>query len=147
MNSFMPSLIDVDLVTVIMAYLLICQGGNGTVVFAFAQGVAVDLFSGGVMGFFTFLYLVTFLCLFVGARFFDLLSPKGQIILILITVFFKQILLLGLLKAFSLEMSLPPSLLLRFALSALLAGLAAPLVFSVFNLMGFGASRDLKEEE
>ena len=147
MNHFMPGLIDVDLVTVIMSYLLIRQGSNGAVVFAFVQGIAVDLFSGSVMGFYTFLYLVTFLCLFIGARFFDLLTSKGQIILIFLTVFLKQILLLALLKAFSLEMSLPSSLPLPFALSALLAGLVAPLVFSMFNQMGFAAASDLEEEE
>ena len=146
MNYFMPGLIDVDLVTVIMSYLLIRQGSNVAVIFTFVQGIIIDLFSGSVMGLHTFLYLVTFLCLFIGARFFDLLTSKGQVILIFLTVFLKQILLLALLRAFSLEMSVPPSLLSPFALSALLSGLVAPLVFSMFHHMGFAAARDLEEE-
>ncbi|MCJ7595099.1 MAG: hypothetical protein MUO52_10060 [Desulfobacterales bacterium] len=146
MNHFMPHLFDVDLVTVIMAYLLIRQGSGWTAIFALVQGMAVDIFSAGVVGLFTFLYLVTFLSLVLGGRFFDLLSLKGQIILISLAVFLKQILLLGLLKAFSFEITVSFFSLLPFALSALFAGLAGPLVFCLLNhIMGMGSARDLEE--
>ena len=145
-NHFRPHLFDLDLVTLIMAYLLMRQGSGWTAVFALVQGMAVDIFSAGVTGLFTFLYLVIFLSLVFGGRFFDLLSSKGQVILISLAVFLKQILFLSLLKAFSFEISLSLSLLVPFALSALLSGLAGPFVFYLLNHLQMGSEKDLEEE-
>ena len=61
MNYVMPGSLDVDLVIVAMAYILIRHGTTGAAIFVFVQGLVLDFFSAGVLGLFTFLYLMAFL--------------------------------------------------------------------------------------
>ncbi len=79
-----------DLVTIIIAYLLIYYGTAGAVIFAIGQGFLIDTFSSGLLGLFTLLYLITFLSIKLGSFFFDLYSSRGQIFLIFIAVFLKD---------------------------------------------------------
>ncbi len=123
----------VDLVTVIIAYLLIYFGTAGAVIFALGQGFLIDTFSSGLLGLFTLLYLITFLSIKFGSNFFDLDSLRGQIFLIFIAVFLKEIFLIAFLKAFAMEIFISLTDLLSFVTSALFSGLIAPLLFFVFN--------------
>jgi hypothetical protein len=50
------NLADLDLLTILIAYLFLFYGQTATVVFVFGQGILIDLFSGGLNGLFTFLY-------------------------------------------------------------------------------------------
>ncbi len=123
----------VDLVTIIIAYLLIYFGTAGAVIFAIGQGFLIDTFSSGLLGLFTLLYLITFLSIKFGSFFFDLDSLRGQIFLIFIAVFLKEIFLIAFLKAFAMEIFMSLTDLLSFMTSALFSGLIAPLLFFVFN--------------
>ncbi len=70
----------------------------------------IDLLSAGFLGLFALLYVISFLCLELGARFFDLRSAQGQFILVGLVVFFKELFLVGLLDAFAFEVVLSASL-------------------------------------
>jgi len=133
MNDIMPGSLDVDLVIVAMAYILIRHGTTGAAIFVFVQGLVVDLFSAGVLGLFTFLYLVAFLTVHFGSRFFDILSPKGQVILIAIAVFLKHILFVSFLQAFPMVIAISSPSFLSFAVSAIATGLVAPFFFYLFR--------------
>jgi rod shape-determining protein MreD len=136
MNYVMPGSLDVDLVIVAMAFLLVRQGTTGAAIFGFVQGLVVDIYSAGVLGLFTFLYLIAFLAVHYGSRFFDIYSAKGQVILVAIAVFLKHILFVAFLQAFPMviaRFSYPAFL--PFALSAVATGLVAPIFFYLFRAL------------
>ena len=135
----------IDLVTIIIAYLLIYFGTAGAVIFALGQGFLIDTFSSGLLGLFTLLYLLTFLSIKYGSLFFDLDSVRGQIFLIFIAVFLKEIFLIAFLKTFTMEIFISLTDLLSFVTSALFSGLIAPLLFFVFNQISRVLIRKEKE--
>ena len=145
MNTVMPSFLDLDLVAIILSYLLIHQGRGGACAFAFVQGMLIDLFSAGIVGLFSLLYLALFLSIDLGRGFFDLFSVRGQIILISLGVFLKQVLFVVLLGFFSLGFHASSSILLSFALSALGTGVLAPFVFYILDHTGGGHSKAVPE--
>jgi rod shape-determining protein MreD len=145
MNGIMPGSLDVDLVIVAMAYILIQHGTTGAAVFVFVQGFVVDLFSAGILGLFTLLYLVAFLAIHFGSRFFDILSSKGQIILITMAVFLKHILFVAFLKAFPMVIAFSSPSLLSFAVSAMATGLVAPFLFHLFRTVAGTPTGGLQE--
>jgi rod shape-determining protein MreD len=144
-NQIMPGFLDMDLVIVLTAYILIRHGACGAAIFVFVQGILVDLFSAGILGLYTLIYLLAFLSINFGCRFFDLLSPRGQISLIALAVFLKQILFLAAMEAFSLEIILSASVFLSFALSAIVTGLIAPAIFYIFNHIEGVSTRGIQQ--
>ena len=137
--------LDVDLVTIMMAYLLTGNGKTGTGVFAFFQGILVDIYSAGLLGLFGVLYLVVFLGIYLGGRFFDPHSPRGLVILVSLAVSLKGALLVALLDAFSLEMVTSSATFLSMAVSALCTGLIAPFLFYVLNQTKKSLVKDTQE--
>ena len=125
--------LDIDLVTVMIGYLLIHSGRAGACVYAFFLGLLVDLFAAGVPGLFALLYMLVFLTIELGSRFFDLQTVKGPMILVFVGALVRQLCLVGLLDIFAYQVHFSSSLLLGFAVSAALTGLIAPFVFSLFG--------------
>ena len=125
--------LDIDLVTVMIAYLLIHSGRTGACVYAFFLGMLVDLFAAGVRGLFTLLYMVVFLTVELGSRFFDLQTIKGPMILVFLGALVRQLCLVGLLYIFAYQVHFSSTLFLGFAVSAVVTGLIAPFVFSLFD--------------
>jgi len=123
----------VDLVVVIIAYLMVYYGETGTGIFAFGQGILIDIFSGGILGLFTLLYLIIFFSIKLGSRPLYLLSAGGQIIIVLLAVLLKEILIISFSYLFSLEIVFSFSDILMFASSAIFSGLIAPIIFYFFN--------------
>jgi len=134
-NDLAPLFFDIDLVIVITASLLVRSGSAGAAIFAFGQGMFIDLLSAGFLGFFALLYVVSFLCLELGSRFFDLRSVQGQFILVGLVVFIKELVLVGLLDAFAFEVVLSASLFFWFGASAFFTGLIAPLISSILKMI------------
>jgi rod shape-determining protein MreD len=132
-NDLAPVFFDMDLVIVITASLLIRSGSAGAAIFAFGQGMLIDLLSAGFLGFFALLYVISFLCLELGARFFDLASVQGQFLLVGLVVLVKEFVLVGLLDAFGFEVVLSASLFFWFGASAFFTGLIAPLLSSILK--------------
>lgn len=144
-NYIKLSLFDVDLVIIIMTYLLVVYGEIGAGIFALSQGILIDIFSGGLLGLFTLLYLTVFLGMNLGSRLFDLRSARGQVIVISLAVLLKGILLISLLNIFSLERHLSSSVLWVFAASALCSGLIGPFVFYLFNHLKYFFTKGIRE--
>ena len=144
-NDLAPLFFDIDLVIVITASLLIRSGSAGAAIFAFGQGMLIDLLSAGFLGLFALLYVISFLCLELGARFFDLRSVQGQFILVGLVVFIKELVLVGLLDVFAFEVVLSASLFFWFAASAFFTGLIAPLISSMLKTVQIRTGGESKE--
>jgi len=144
-NEIAPVFFDIDLVVVFTACLLMGSGSAGAAVFAFGQGMIIDVLSAGFLGLFALIYVVAFLCLELGARFFDLRSAQGQFLLVGLVVFLKQLFLVGLLDVFAFEVVLSASLFFWFGASALFTGLIAPLIFGILNILQLRIAGETKE--
>ncbi len=125
--------LDLDLLTIITAYFFMSHGQTSAVTFAIGQGFLIDLFSGGLHGLFSFLYLSVFCAIYLGSRFFHLEGAKGQVTVISLAVLLKKILFLIILMTFSLDMVFPESFLLISGASVIATGLTAPVVFYLFD--------------
>jgi rod shape-determining protein MreD len=135
MNLAGADILDLDLFSVMIAYLFLIYGRVPAATFAFGQGLLIDIFSGGIHGLFTFIYLSIFGCIYLGSRLFNLEYPKGQILLISSVVLLKRILLLLMLGTFSQEVFFPRFFLLVSVVSALGTGIVAPFIFYLFSLL------------
>lgn len=149
MKHITLSFFDVDLVIIILAYLLVSYGETGAGIFAISQGLLIDIFSVGQLGLFTFLYLALFLAFIIGSRLFDLHSQRGQILIISLAVFLKEILFITLLKILSLEIIVSFSVFFAFVTSAIFSGLIGPFIFYLFNHLNqfyMGRLRGISDE-
>ena len=90
-----------DLPAIETAYIFYLFGNTAACIFALWQGLFIDLFSGGMNGLFTLLYLTVFAGISFGSRFFNLQSPKGQCVILIIAVTTKNLFLFSMLAAFS----------------------------------------------
>ena len=133
MNRIRLDLFDVDLVIIIITYLLVIYAQTGAGIFALSQGLLIDIFSGGLLGLFTLIYLTLFLGINLGSRFLDLSAVRGQVIIISLAVFLKGILLIFFLNIFSFEIQVSSSVFCAFATSAVCSGLVGPFVFYLLN--------------
>jgi len=136
---------DVDIVIILIAYLLVFYGETGAGIFAFGLGLVIDVFSGGVPGLFTFLYLVVFLAIKLASRPLDLLSTGGQMATVSMAVLLKKGLMVILLYMFSLEITFSFSDFLLFVFSAICSSLIAPFLFyflDFLNRLPIGADRE-----
>ena len=127
------NLFDVDLVIIMITYLLAIHAETGAGIFALSQGLLIDIFSGGLLGLFTLLYLTLFLGINLGSRLLDLSAVRGQVIIISLAVLLKGILLIFLLNIFSFEIQVSSSVFCAFAASAVCSGLVGPFVFYLLN--------------
>ncbi|MGE5839420.1 MAG: hypothetical protein ACM34H_05755 [Deltaproteobacteria bacterium] len=144
-NDLAPVFFDIDLVVVITASLLLRSGSAGAAIFAFGQGMLIDLLSAGFLGLFSLLYVISFLCLELGARLFDLASVQGQFILVGLVVLIREFVLVGLLDAFAFEVVLSASLFFWFGASAFFTGLIAPLISSILKAVDIRSGGESKE--
>lgn len=122
-----------DFLTILMVYLFLFHGHTVAVTFAFSQGFLIDLFSGGLHGLYTALYLIVFAAISISARFFNLLNITVQIFVVLLAVLLKDMLFLVMLKAFSPDINITKSFLLTSGAFAVVTALIAPIVFYLFN--------------
>ena len=127
------SYFDLDLIAIFIAYLFLFYGQIPVGVFAFGQGLLIDVMSCGLHGCFTLLYLGVFWSVYLGCKFFDLKEIRGQVIIISIAVFLKKILFFVLLIVFSLEVDFSWSFPLISVASAIVTGFVAPFIFFLIN--------------
>jgi rod shape-determining protein MreD len=143
-NFVGSDLFELDFLTIIIAYFLLYYGQTAAVTFAFGQGLLIDLFSGGLKGLFTFIYLGVVGAIYLGSRFFNLQYPQGQGLMICLAVLAKKLLLLIVLSGFSTEPFFSRSFMLMSLTSAIGTGLMGPLVFCLFTRL-WGVSKDAHE--
>ncbi len=130
-----PELFELDLLTILIAYLFCFYGDVGAGLFAVGQGLLIDLFSGGFHGLFSSLYLSVLAAIYFGSLFFDLQTPRGQILLVSLGVVVKKILFFMLIKTFITGAWFSESFLWISAASVLCTGLPAPLFFRLFDYL------------
>jgi rod shape-determining protein MreD len=133
MNHLRPVLWDIDLVTVTLGYLLMAFGGTKAGIFAFVLGILMDIFSAGLLGLFTLIYLLAVLLIKLGSNLFDLSSAGGQMLIVTITVFLEKMLFLVLLYLFSFKVMISTSQLGAFVSTAVCSGLISPVIFYFFK--------------
>lgn len=124
-----------DLLTIGAAYIFMIYGHTGACIFALSQGLFIDLFSGGMHGLFTFLYLIVLGGIWLGSRFFNLQSSKGQFVIISLTMILKKMFLFLMLAVFSQESFFSQSFLWDSIGLTVYTGLMAPALFYFFNLV------------
>ncbi len=135
---------DLDLLTIITAYLFLSYGQTAAGTFAFGQGFLVDIFSGGLHGLFSLICILVFGVIYLGCRFFDLQTPKGQMIIVSLAVLFKKILFLVVLVLFSPKATFIGPFLWISAGSAIITGLAASVIFYLFDRLGAVSLEDAR---
>lgn len=145
MNLVMPEYLDIDLVTILMVYGMIYSGSVWPGIFAFFQGMIIDIFSVGIPGLFSLLYLVSYFAIRLSSRLFDLHFPNGQMILICGAVLMKGILLVIILHLFSFRMILTSFPFVSIFVSAIVTGLASPLFIRLFHRISHGKILDRQE--
>ncbi len=133
MNLIGSDSFDLDLLTILIAYLLLFYRPVPVGFFAFGQGLLIDLFSSGFHGLFTFLYLGVFGGIHLGARFFNPQGTKGQVIIITLAVLLKKALLLTALNAFSRELIFSKFFLFTSVASAICTGMVGSILFYLLN--------------
>ena len=124
---------DIDLWTIIIGYTFLFYSITAVSIFAFGQGLLIDLFSGGPQGLHAFLYLAIMARIYAGSRFFDLQTPVGQVFLVSSAVLLKKIMFFLLLMLFSQKIILSDSCLFMAVLSIICTGLITPVLFYIFN--------------
>ena len=93
----------------------------------------MDIFSSGMNGLFVFLYLSIFWAIYLGSLFFNLRTAKGQIMIVSLVIFLKNILFLTVLSLFSYTIVFSKSFLSASAISIIGTGLITPMFFFFFN--------------
>jgi hypothetical protein len=142
MNLLGSDSFDLDLLTILIAYLFLFYRLSKVVWFAFGQGLLIDLFSGGLLGLFPLLYLSVFGGIYLSSRFFNPQGPRGQMIIVAIAVSVKKALLIVVLSTFSMKLVLSGFLLAVSCASALVTGALSPLLFYLFNRLMGGSFED-----
>lgn len=133
MNLVLLKPFDLDIVIIFIVFLSVFYNETGAGIFAFGQGLITDIFSGGILGLFTLIYLFVFFGIHLASRPIDMLSSGGQIVAVFLAVILKEVMMILLLHLFSLEVSLSPINYLSFIISAVCSGLIAPLLFYVIH--------------
>jgi rod shape-determining protein MreD len=128
-----------------IGYLLIYSGSTEACIFAFFFGLLIDFFSADVLGFFTLVYLLIFLGIEFGSRFFDLRSVKGQVILVFLGVFVRELLVVSLLDILGYQVHFSFSLFMGLAISASATGILAPFIFFLLEWLRAILSGKVKE--
>ena len=135
MHAVAADFLDFDLLTIVIAYLLMTYGHGASSAFAFGQGLFIDVVSGGPQGLFTLIYLAVFWALYFGSRFFELNHPRSQILLVAIAIFLKEILLIGMLDLLVPRVIVMRSFPLMVLGSTMVTALSAPLLFGFFDYL------------
>lgn len=135
MQAVAADFLDFDLLTIVIAYLLMKYGHGASSAYAFGQGLFIDVVSGGPQGFSTLIYLAVFWGLYFGSRFFELNHPRNQILLVAIAVFLKEILLILMLDLFVPRVIVMKSFPLMVLGSMMVTALSAPVLFGFFDYL------------
>ena len=132
-NPWSVGFFDLDFLAILTGYIFLSFGPIQAGAFALGQGFFIDIFSSGLHGLFLFLYLIVFLGIYSGSLFFNLQTAKGQMIIISLSIFLKNVMLLGVLALFSGNIVFKTSFFGAAAVSIIGSGLITPLLFNLFD--------------
>jgi rod shape-determining protein MreD len=125
--------VDIDLIIIFTVYFL-ASNESSPGIFAFCQGFFLDVFSGGVPGLFTFIYLLVYFSIRIASHPIDLLTPVGRAAVVFIAVLIKELIMLLLLNLFSIQYIFSADLILSFFLSAMLTGILSIFIFHFLKI-------------
>ena len=128
-------ILDVDLITLLTGYLFLSFGRIQAGIFALGQGLLMDVFSAGPKGLFAFVHIGVFWGIYLGALLFNFQTARGQVMIVSLTVLFKNAMWEALSAFFFGNLVLSLSSLYRAAISILGSGLLAPLLYAMFDRM------------
>jgi len=132
-HSLIVKGVDIDLVIIFTVYFLVSNESSPGI-FAFCQGFLLDVFSGGVLGFFTLLYLLVYFSIRIASHPIDLLSPVGRAAVVFIAVMIKELIMLLFFNLFSFEYIFSGNSLLSFFLSAVLTSILSIFIFHFLKI-------------
>lgn len=134
---------DLDFLTLLTGYLFLSFSPIQAGAFALGQGFLIDILSSGPNGLFALIYVSVFSAIYISSLFFNFQAVKGQIIIVSLTVFLKNVTLQALIVFFSGSIGFSASFLCGAAVSIIGTGLLAPVLYTIFDrLMGLPGEED-----
>jgi hypothetical protein len=124
-SFFLFRIIDLDLIIIFTALLVVFYGEIKVGLFIYAQGLLIDVLSGGVLGLYALIYLLVFAGIKLWSHLFDLQAPRGQFIIVILSVLLKGIISLVILYIFSWKIGVFKIQLLAIPTSAICSGITA----------------------
>lgn len=118
-------IIDIDLIIIFTTLLVVSYGEIRVGLFTYAQGLLIDMLSGGVLGLHALIYLLVYAGIKLGSHLFDLQSSRGQFITVGLAVLLKGIISVAILYIFSWKAGISNAQLLSIPTSAICSGLMA----------------------
>ena len=134
-----------DILTILTAYIFLIYGQTGSCIFALGQGFFIDLYSGGMHGLFTFLHVCVFGGIWLGSRFFNLQTPKGQMFIVSLALLLKIILFIMMVATFSQGIFSIKSFLWVSGALVIGTGLFAPILFLLFDRLRAAVIEDINK--
>jgi rod shape-determining protein MreD len=138
--------IDVDFVIVFTVFFL-ASGDSSPGIFAFCQGFLLDIFSGGVTGLYTLLYMLVYCVIRLISHPIDLYSPTGRTAVIFIAVMVKELLLVMFLNIFSLQYYFSLDSFYQFCISSVITSFLSIFILYFFKISISEASPVSEREE
>ena len=126
-----------DIVTLLILYLSIISKENMAALFAFSQGLFMDIYSGGIYGLSPFLYLCVCLFIYILSNFIDINRRAGNMMIIFLAMLFKDLLSLLITYIFLDIISLNISFLRSLLLCIILTVFLSPAIFNLLNRLRY----------
>ena len=126
-----------DIVTLFILYLSIISEENMAALFAFFQGLFMDIYSGGIYGLSPFLYLCVCTFIYILSNFIDINRRAGNMMIIFLALLFKDLLFLLITYIFFDTISLNISFLRSLLLCIILTVFLSPAIFNLLNRLRY----------
>ncbi len=128
-GSVSPVVAGADLIIVLSAYLFLRGGVYQAGVFAFVQGLCMDVYSAGFEGLFVFLYLCSLGVVAIASGFIHLGNPRGQVLIVAMAWIAKEALFFVAVATLAGQLAFSSAQPRTLALSFILSVVLAPVVF------------------
>lgn len=135
MSSLLMKGFDIDLVVIITVCLIVFHHETGAGLFAFCQGLLIDIISGGILGLYSLTYVLVYLFIRAISHPIDIFSSDGRFAIIFIAVIFKEMLVLTFLLLFSMESPLWVNDLFMIFLSGLCTSIISLFIFHFLGII------------
>ena len=135
-----------DLTIILTAYIYLHSSSRHAGIFAFVQGLFLDIYSSGFEGLFVFLYLCSLATISVCSKFIHLSNPRGQVFVVGITWLMEKALFLAMVAALGADMDIKGGISSTALIPMLITAMLTPIIFYFLDrlhvLVGGNATRD-----
>jgi rod shape-determining protein MreD len=138
--------IDIDLIIIFTVYFL-ASGESSPGIFAFCQGFLLDVFSGGVTGLYTLLYLLVYCIIRLISHPIDLYSPTGRTAVIFIAVMVKELLLVIFINIFFLQYNFSLDSFYQFCISSVITSIISIFILHFLRISVSETSPEREDKE